>query len=90
MRYITTGIVIDHDNNDVEYALNGVRVRGKDNGMVIAGGSGYCIEIRENNENKYILSMVTEETLAGSVAIRNYVSAEAFLKNFTYIGDEEL
>lgn len=91
MRYIVKGTVIDHDNNDREYKLNGVRVRGKDDGMVVCGGSGYCIEIRkEEGQPHYVLSMVTEETLKGSVYIKTYLSAEAILKNFTYIGDEVL
>ena len=92
MRYITEGIIIDHDNNDRQYWLRGVKAAGKDDKMAIVGGCGYCVEIRKNEEgaDRYILDLVTEETIKGSVAIRNYVCAEAFLKNFTYIGDEEL
>ena len=70
--------------------MKGVKVRGKDNGMVVCGGSGYCLEIKEDKEVKYILTLVTEETLKGSVAIKASLSAEAILKNFTYIGDEEV
>ena len=90
MRYIIKGRIIDHDDNDREYVLKGVKVRGKDNGMVVCGGSGYCLEIRKDEGAKYILTLVTEETLKGSVAIKAYLSAEAILKNFTYIGDEEV
>lgn len=90
MRYITKGKVIDHDDNDREYVLSGVKVRGKDNGMVVCGGSGYCLEIREDEGARYVLTLVTEETLKGSVYIKTYLSAEAILKNFTYIGDEEV
>lgn len=87
MKYITTGKIIDHDHDDREYVLWGVKTRGKDDGMVIEKGSGYCLEVKEG---KYVLDMVTEETLCGSVAIRNYVYPELELKNFTYIGDERL
>lgn len=90
MKYIVKGRIIDHDDNDREYVLKGVKVRGKDNGMVVCGGSGYCLEIREDERAKYILTLVTEETLKGSVAIKAYLSAEAILKNFTYIGDKEV
>ena len=90
MKYIVKGRIIDHDDNDREYVLKGVKVRGKGNGMVVCGGSGYCLEIREGEGVKYILTLVTEETLKGSVAIKAYLSAEAILKNFTYIGDEEV
>jgi len=91
MRYINKGLVIDHDDNDKEYRLYGVTVRGKDDGMVITGGSGYCLEVKKVDDSyKYTVQMVTEESLKGSVAIRTYVSAAAFLKNFTYTGDEEL
>ena len=90
MRYIVKGKIIDHDDNDREYVLKGVKVRGNGNGMVVCGGSGYCLEIREDEGVKYILTLVTEETLKGSVAIKTYLSAEAILKNFTYIGDKEV
>ena len=40
MKYIVKGRIIDHDNNDREYVLKGVKVRGKDNGMVVCGGCG--------------------------------------------------
>ena len=90
MRYIVKGKIIDHDDNDREYVLKGVEVRGKDNGMVVCGGSGYCLEIREDEGARYALTLVTEETLKGSVYIKTYLSAEAILKNFTYIGDEEV
>ena len=58
--------------------------------MVVCGGSGYCLEVREDEGARYVLTLVTEETLKGSVYIKNYLSAEAILKNFTYIGDEEV
>lgn len=91
MRYITTGKIIDHNNNDCEYKLSGVKVRGNSEKMGIVGGSGYCLEIRDNDkEHKYVLTMVTEESILGSVAIKNYITAEAWLKDFTYIGDEEI
>ena len=91
MRYITTGKIIDHNNNDCEYKLSGVRVRGTSEQMGIAGGSGYCLEIRDDDtEHKYVFTMVTEESILGSVAIKNCVFAEALLKDFTYIGDEEI
>jgi len=90
MRYIVKGKIIDHDDNDREYVLKGVKARGKDNGMVVCGGSGYCLEIREDEGARYVLTLVTEETLKGSVYIKTYLSAEAILKNFTYIGNEEV
>jgi hypothetical protein len=90
MRYIVKGKIIDHDDNDREYVLKGVKARGKDNGMVVCGGSGYCLEIREDEGARFVLTLVTEETLKGSVYIKTYLSAEAILKNFTYIGDEEV
>jgi hypothetical protein len=67
-------------------------VRGKDDGMVVSGGSGYCIEIRKDAEGKeiYLLSFVTEDSLKGSVAVKNCIYIQAILKNFTYTGDEEL
>jgi len=90
MRYIVKGKIIDHDDNDREYVLKGVKVRGKDNGMVVCGGSGYCLEIRKDEGARFVLTLVTEETLKGSVYIKTYLSAEAILKNFTYIGNEEI
>ena len=90
MKYIVKGRIIDHDNNDREYVLKGIKLRDKTNAMVVCGGSGYCLEIREGEGAKYILTLVTEETLKGSVAIKTYLSAEAILKNFTYIGDKEV
>ena len=90
MRYIVKGKIIDHDDNDREYILKGVKARGKDNGMVVCGGSGYCLEIRKDEGARYVLTLVTEETLKGSVYIKTYLSAEAILKNFTYIGNEEV
>ena len=90
MKYIVKGRIIDHDNNDREYVLKGVKVRGKDTGLMVSGGSGSWLEIREDERAKYILTLVTEETLKGSVAIKAYLSAEAILKNFTYIGAKEV
>ena len=40
MKYIVKGRIIDHDDNDREYVLKSVKVRGKDIGMVVCAGSG--------------------------------------------------
>lgn len=88
IRYITKGKVIDHDNNDREYVLAGVKA----NKSVIMGGQGYCIEIRENKDfpTQYLLTMITEREYNGSVAHKLECRCDAWLKNFTYVGSEEL
>ena len=86
IRYITKGKVIDHDDNDREYLLAGVKA----NKNVILGGQGYCIEIRTYPDmpTKYLLTLVTEREYNSSVAICNQSVIAAVLKNFTYLGSE--
>lgn len=90
MRYITKGRVID-STTGLEYLLAGVTTRGKGNGMMVVGGQGYCIEIRENKDlpTQYVLTLVTEESHNSSIARLGLIVA-AWLKDFIYIGSEEI
>lgn len=86
-RVITSGKIINLDNNR-EYRLSGVKER---NGLIYAG-RGYCVVIREYEEQPpvYILACVTEESYNGSVANKPVVHPEATLRDFYYIGREEI
>jgi hypothetical protein len=89
MRYITKGRVID-STTGLEYLLAGVEVRGNKD-QIVVGGQGYCIEIRENKDlpTQYVLTLVTEESHGGSIA-RLGLTVAAWLKDFIYIGSEEI
>ena len=86
-RVITSGKIINLANNR-EYRLSGVKER---NGLIYAG-RGYCVVIREYKEQPpvYILTMVTEESYKGSVANKPVQIPEVTLKDFYYIGREDI
>ena len=86
-RVITSGKIINLTNNR-EYRLFGVKER---NGLIYAG-RGYCVVIREYKEQPpvYILTMVTEESYKGSIANKPVQIPEATLKDFYYIGREDI
>lgn len=87
-RFITKGKITNLADGR-EYVLAGVTTR---NGQVVDGGHGYCLEVRTYPDlpTVYILTLVTENEIGGSVAHKLALEVAAILKDFVYTGSEEI
>lgn len=88
IRIITKGKITNLADGK-EYVLAGVHAR---NGQVVDGGSGYCLEVRTYPDlpTVYILSLVTDNEIGGSVAHKVVSEVAAVLRDFVYTGSEEI